>query len=110
MALLRSMLYDKELKRRQREKDKIEHGNETTTTRSWSLGTSPSRWSMGMRRHGSPNTSTGVSPLPPDDKEQHHKMQRYLVAHICGHIEAAFELGWNEAMQRASKVMLEDLL
>ena len=48
--------------------------------------------------------------LPPGDKEQHHKMQRYLVAHICGHIEAAFELGWNEAMQRASKVMLEDLL
>ena len=48
--------------------------------------------------------------LPLDDKEQFNNMQRYLVAHICGHIEAAFELGWNEAMQRASKVMLEDML
>ena len=48
--------------------------------------------------------------LPPGDKEQLSEIQRRLVAHICGHIEASFELGWNEAMRRASKVMLEDML
>ena len=48
--------------------------------------------------------------LPPDDKEQLSKMRHRVVAHICAHIECAFELGWNEAMRRASKVMLEDLL
>jgi len=48
--------------------------------------------------------------LPLDDKKQLSKMHRHLVAHICAHIECAFELGWNEAMRRASKVMLEDLL
>jgi hypothetical protein len=33
-----------------------------------------------------------------------------IVAFMAGMMETAFELGWNEAMQRASKVMLEDLL
>ena len=33
-----------------------------------------------------------------------------IVAYMAGLIETAFELGWSEAMKRASKVMLEDLL
>lgn len=48
--------------------------------------------------------------LPPDDKKQLLTNQLRLIAYTCGHIEASFELGWNEAMRRASKVMLEDML
>ena len=33
-----------------------------------------------------------------------------IVAYMAGLIESALELGWNEAMNKASKVMLEDLL
>ena len=38
--------------------------------------------------------------------EREHK----IVAFMAGMMEASFELGWKEAMKRASKVMLEDLL
>lgn len=33
-----------------------------------------------------------------------------IVSFMAGMMEASFELGWKEAMKRASKVMLEDLL
>ncbi len=43
--------------------------------------------------------------LLPDDKYRIH-----VASYVAGVIETAFELGWKEAMTRASKVMLEDLL
>jgi hypothetical protein len=33
-----------------------------------------------------------------------------IISYHAAMVETAFELGWNEAMKRASKVMLEDLL
>lgn len=36
--------------------------------------------------------------------------ERKIVAFMAGLMETSFELGWKEAMKRASKVMLEDLL
>ena len=33
-----------------------------------------------------------------------------IISFMAGMMEASFELGWREAMKRASKVMLEDLL
>lgn len=34
----------------------------------------------------------------------------HVASFVAGVMETAFELGWKEAMKRASKVMLEDLL
>lgn len=34
----------------------------------------------------------------------------HVASFVAGVMETAFEMGWNEAMKRASKVMLEDLL
>ena len=34
----------------------------------------------------------------------------HVASFMAGLMETSFELGWKEAMQRASKVMLEDLL
>ena len=34
----------------------------------------------------------------------------HVASFVAGVMETAFELGWEEAMKRASKVMLEDLL